>query len=317
MPGPTSNTTPTTSAANARTGGCGKCHSASGHCAIHCSSGHVQSTSCSGTASTHSPAGNHTDATAAPSSTVGHEQQREQRNRDDIGERRQQRNAAERCEQQRHEPDRDRDLNARERCDRSVAPQSARDCQQDDRDCAERQPRARRERRKRIDQQDADERQAERLRDRELASIPARAEIDDEHQQRALRRHRESGERRIHERCRDACDDLAMHRTPAAHLRGPKSHDRAAEPRGQRGDHADMQTRDRHQVRRPCRREHAPLLRRHRLRVADRETLQNAENLRVAHRFANATGNPAARTRHCVAQQTRGASFVLRSSSRT
>ncbi len=58
-------------------------------------------------------------------------------------------------------------------------------------------------------------------------------------------------------------------------------------------------------MRRPGRSEHVPLFRRHRLRVTDRETLQNAECLRIAHRLANATGDPAARARHDIAQRRR------------
>ena len=171
-----------------------------------------------------------------------------------------------------------------------VAPQSARDCQQDDRDRTERQPRARRERRERIDQQHADQRQAERLRDRELASIPARHEIDARASAAcaasAPTARRASSTRAPPSMPAITWPCIALQRRACAHR---QSHDRAAEPRRQRRDHADVQARDRHQVRRPGRGEHAPLLRRHRLRVTDRESLQNAEHLRVAHCVANAT----------------------------
>src|SRR5690349_11278745 len=71
MPGMTNSSVPTTSAQNAGTEGCGKYQSASGCSASHCISGQVHCSSVTGSARTHSPAGNHTDATHAPSSTAG------------------------------------------------------------------------------------------------------------------------------------------------------------------------------------------------------------------------------------------------------
>ena len=136
-------------------------------------------TPATGNASTHSPAGDHSDCgtrcRAAPSGTSSSVNSGIATR---VCERRNQRDAAERGEQQRHESDRNRSLNARELRDRPSRPHAAGDRQQDDRNRAERQPCAGRERREWIDQQYADQRQAERVRDAQLAATPARREVD-------------------------------------------------------------------------------------------------------------------------------------------
>jgi len=129
-----------------------------------------------------------------------------------------------------------------------------RERKQDRRDRAERQPESRRHDRPRIDDQHRAERPRERLRPRDVAPAYNGGRACDEHPQRALHRHVESGERRIRGRRRQRAQQRDGRRRHRERRRPSAPADaaphRRRETARERRDEREMQPGDRDQMRR-------------------------------------------------------------------
>ncbi len=210
-----------------------------------------------------------------------HDDETDQRHGDEVRQRADQRGLAEEPRGQRQQRHRHQDLAETEFAQPTEHATGPREAQHEDRDADEGQPEPGRQHRERVEREDRDQRKRQRLRAADRPASEPREHDHRDHDQGTHGRQAATGEKPVPDRDEQRSRRFGDSRGDAQCERGAQPPQRTDHEHAERGRDADMEARDRDQVRDAVRARDIPVMLVKPARIADRECLQQVCIVRI------------------------------------